>query len=283
MSSILKALKRVEEESTPLQSYQSPSGPIDSKQALSANTKKRWHLRRLTHLLLILILVCGGVTLVFSQREILIAGLSFMFPPDTPTDNAQAKNRTDIYRAKIPAAAPVQNQTQPKTVSRLPEQTQTSASTVRDKKFQSRSTSGKQRSAGRTVVPHQKQPGTRSRVTPKAKVVPPPRQTPTPSVSASLNKTKPRNRPQAVRPAAERPQPVRPKPRRTYDRINDDNLRLQALAWADDAARRMAVINGRIVHEGESVDGYQILKIREEDVIIQQSGKSWRLEFGLQH
>jgi type II secretory pathway component PulC len=98
-----------------------------------------------------------------------------------------------------------------------------------------------------------------------------------------LNKTKPRNRPQAVRPAAERPQPVRPKPRRTYDRINDDNLRLQALAWADDAARRMAVINGRIVHEGESVDGYQILKIREEDVIIQQSGKSWRLEFGLQH
>ncbi len=54
------------------------------------------------------------------------------------------------------------------------------------------------------------------------------------------------------------------------------------MAWAEDADRRMVVINDRIVHEGESVDGYLILKIREEDVIIQQGGKSWRLEFGLQ-
>ena len=44
----------------------------------------------------------------------------------------------------------------------------------------------------------------------------------------------------------------------------------------------MVVINGRIVHEGESVDGYQVLKIRREDVVVDQGGKSWRLEFGLQ-
>jgi hypothetical protein len=53
------------------------------------------------------------------------------------------------------------------------------------------------------------------------------------------------------------------------------------LAWSDDAARRMAVINGRIVHEGESVDGYQVVKIRAEDVIVKEGGKSWSLEFGL--
>jgi hypothetical protein len=44
----------------------------------------------------------------------------------------------------------------------------------------------------------------------------------------------------------------------------------------------MAVINSRIVREGESVDGYQVVKIREEDVILNQDGKSWLLEFGLQ-
>jgi hypothetical protein len=44
----------------------------------------------------------------------------------------------------------------------------------------------------------------------------------------------------------------------------------------------MAVINGRIVHEGDSVDGYQVLKIRQEDVIVSENGKSWRLAFGLQ-
>ena len=68
----------------------------------------------------------------------------------------------------------------------------------------------------------------------------------------------------------------------TYDRIDDAKLKLQALAWSEDADRRMAVINGRIVHEGESVDGFQIKKIREEDVVVSQGGKSWRLEFGLQ-
>ena len=68
----------------------------------------------------------------------------------------------------------------------------------------------------------------------------------------------------------------------TYDRLNDSKLKLQALAWFDDADRRMAVINDRIVHEGESVDGYQVTKIRQEDVIVKNGGKSWRLEFGLQ-
>lgn len=61
----------------------------------------------------------------------------------------------------------------------------------------------------------------------------------------------------------------------------DSKLKLQALAWSDDTVKRMAVINGRIVHEGESVDGYQVVEIRAEEVIVNAGGKSWRLEFGL--
>jgi type II secretory pathway component PulC len=87
------------------------------------------------------------------------------------------------------------------------------------------------------------------------------------------------NRPTAPATAAQKPVPTKP---RDYDRIDNSKLNLQALAWSDDAARRMVVINGRIVHEGESVDGYQVLKIRREDVVVDQGGKSWRLEFGLQ-
>ena len=82
-------------------------------------------------------------------------------------------------------------------------------------------------------------------------------------------------------PATQTKKPMRANPRVTYDRIEDPKLKLQALAWSDDAARRMAVINGRIVHEGESVDGFQVMTIREEDVIVKEGGKSWRLEFGL--
>jgi hypothetical protein len=44
----------------------------------------------------------------------------------------------------------------------------------------------------------------------------------------------------------------------------------------------MAVINGRIVREGESADGYQINQIRQEDVVVSDGRQSWSLEFGLQ-
>ena len=106
------------------------------------------------------------------------------------------------------------------------------------------------------------------------KDLPPPDSAPAQSVTAQKG-----TRPTA--PAASAKQPAKPRSRETYDRIADSKLKLQALAWSDDAARRMAVINGRIVHEGESVDGYQVVEIRAEDVIVNEGGKSWRLEFGL--
>ena len=58
-------------------------------------------------------------------------------------------------------------------------------------------------------------------------------------------------------------------------------LKLQAIAWSDDPARRMAVINNHIVREGETVDGFSITKIRRDDVIVNDGTTSWRLEFSL--
>jgi type II secretory pathway component PulC len=68
---------------------------------------------------------------------------------------------------------------------------------------------------------------------------------------------------------------------RTYAKLTDAKIKLQALAWSSDATRRMAVINGRIVREGESMDGYQINQIRQDDVVVSDGRQSWRLEFGL--
>jgi type II secretory pathway component PulC len=63
--------------------------------------------------------------------------------------------------------------------------------------------------------------------------------------------------------------------------IDDSKLKLQAIAWSDDAARRMAVINNHIVREGEAVDGFSITKIREDDVIVNDGTTSWRVKFSL--
>lgn len=63
--------------------------------------------------------------------------------------------------------------------------------------------------------------------------------------------------------------------------FSDSKLKLQAIAWAHEASQRLAVINNRIVREGDSVDGYSIIQIRSEDVIVNDGTESWRLEFSL--
>ena len=68
---------------------------------------------------------------------------------------------------------------------------------------------------------------------------------------------------------------------KTYAKLTDDKIKLQALAWSSDATRRMAVINGRIVREGASMEGYQIDQIRKDDVVVSDGSQSWSLEFGL--
>jgi hypothetical protein len=72
-------------------------------------------------------------------------------------------------------------------------------------------------------------------------------------------------------------------PNRQYPvpRINDSKLLLQAIAWSNDSSQRLAVINNRIVREGETVDGYSITEIRQEDVVLNDGTNAWRLEFSL--
>ncbi len=67
----------------------------------------------------------------------------------------------------------------------------------------------------------------------------------------------------------------------TLSVITDSKLKLQAIAWSDEAARRMAVINNHIVREGETVDGFTITNIRRDDVIVNDGSSSWRLKFSL--
>ncbi|UCF93783.1 MAG: general secretion pathway protein GspB [Desulfobacterales bacterium] len=64
--------------------------------------------------------------------------------------------------------------------------------------------------------------------------------------------------------------------------MEDSDLKLEAIAWSSDATGRLAVINGHVVREGESVEGFIVRQIRQEDVVLNDGKQSWRLEFGLQ-
>ncbi len=56
-------------------------------------------------------------------------------------------------------------------------------------------------------------------------------------------------------------------------------LTLQAISWSADPARRLAVINGRLCREGEPVDGYVLVRISTDDVLLSDGRISARLVF----
>jgi hypothetical protein len=204
LSSILKALKRIEGRSPPPQSFPALPDSVDAKQAVNSNARKRWLLRRFITVSLVLLVIVVTAFIIFQQRQFVI---SKIFPAGSPVAKQQkskaAEEKSKIFRAKIP----------PATVKQAPKKPEPTRSA---------------RQQIKTVALGQK--------TKKAK---------------------------------------------TYAKLNDSKIKLQALAWSSDAAKRMAVINGRIVREVESVDGYQINQIRQEDVVVSDGRQSWSLEFGL--
>ncbi len=64
------------------------------------------------------------------------------------------------------------------------------------------------------------------------------------------------------------------------ERLPEGRLKIQAIAWAPDAQERMAVINNRILREGESVEGYMVLKIAQDQILLGAEGRRWRAVFG---
>ncbi len=64
-----------------------------------------------------------------------------------------------------------------------------------------------------------------------------------------------------------------------FPSLKNDNLRVQAISWADDPASRITVINNRILQEGDSFQGYRLVIIEKDSVILHYSGSDYRLEF----
>lgn len=85
----------------------------------------------------------------------------------------------------------------------------------------------------------------------------------------------------AAQPDAE---PKRMSPSDVYEKtppLTDGRLRVHAIAWSQQPAERMAVINSRVVHEGDSVEDFVIVVIRPDDVVVREKEKGvWRVEFG---
>lgn len=57
-------------------------------------------------------------------------------------------------------------------------------------------------------------------------------------------------------------------------------LKLHAISWSDDPARRIAVINATLVKEGRKIDGALVSRIERDYVVIEKNGEELMLPFG---
>ena len=62
--------------------------------------------------------------------------------------------------------------------------------------------------------------------------------------------------------------------------MTDGRLKVQAIAWSSVVEERMAVINDRIVHQGDAVEGFIVVAVEPEQVVVREGQQMWAVPFG---
>ena len=224
MSAILKALRKIEQESSGEIQAPSFSKNLDAKKAIHQRARKAWLLRRLASVL-IPVLVLGA-----------IIGLALAFKPFLLGSNPFSSPVSQVHGEEQKAAGPPAPE-QRKEYGQAPERAFKAQTAPRENTVSEPSTGsspGKDRPAA-------------SRKSSEAETTH--RDAGIPSLLAE-------SRSQAE------PGPV---------------LELQAIVWSDDPPSCFAVINGRIVRSGGTVDGVSVVEIGQEAVSLKLGDKTWTM------
>jgi Type II secretion system protein B len=268
LSTILKALKRIDHTTPPPEDLQSRPLRIDTKETLKARVFKIWLYRKLYLSLILLVAVVAAGWLAYSQKDLILSKLPL----------GSASEKVPIYQAKInPNSNPSEHRAEKSTATSGRQDIQINANAAKHPAEADRSTKPLPQVPSRQKKPILSTPDKTgsSGQTPTAK--PEIFQTQM-SDSQKAVEHAPLQSPTA---ATEKAQARPTQELRSYRRLDDDKLKLQAIAWSKEAAQRIAVINGHVVREGESVEGFSVNQIRREDVIVNDGTESWQLEFSL--
>lgn len=109
------------------------------------------------------------------------------------------------------------------------------------------------------------------------KVAPPPKAAPPPAVKKIPAETR-RAGPSA---SAAEPEPEPDRSAATDLPVLTTDLKLQAISWAPLPGHRLAVINGNILREGAGLEGYVIVGIFRDEVVVRKGSEQWKLVFNI--
>ncbi len=62
--------------------------------------------------------------------------------------------------------------------------------------------------------------------------------------------------------------------------FGETKIELQAIAWSSEPKNRLAVINGLVIREGESIDNATVMHIGKDEIIFRKEGLEWKQLFG---
>jgi outer membrane biosynthesis protein TonB len=264
LSSILDALKKAEQESTPDRGVDSPWSPLPAQPDRQGF---RWWVP------LGIVVVVGVSGLVAWQALSPEATRSALpvspAPPSSKSGDASAPAVATAQQARPATPVPVPAASPPPSAKKVP------PSTV------ARITPPAASPPARPV--NQPPPATVSTPEPMVATSSPPAQTqrqataPPPVPVAAPAAPQPRPTMSA---AATGPPPAAPADTEKTFRT-DPRIDLQALVWAPEAAARFVVINNRLVKEGGSVDNIAVLKINPDDVLLAEGTDRWHVEFNV--
>ncbi|MBN2122867.1 MAG: hypothetical protein JW821_01120 [Deltaproteobacteria bacterium] len=243
MSSILKALKKVEKQGAKQDVIPTFPQKIDTKKSVNQRVRGPWLLHRLLTGVLILVILVGGAWFLWTH------GRSMMGPPVSGKDAPPVQGE----EARVAAVAmPVEKGEAPqgpgKEVGKI--------------------TAGQPAPAERPPAEPGPAPVPEKRPPAEAPVIPgaPPatKVAVSPAPVASV-KAAPLSSP------ARRQVPERP--------VDEGAYKLEAVVWSKDPAGRFAVINGQIVRAGGAVGDLSVREIGRDFVAVRSGDRDWEMRF----
>jgi hypothetical protein len=263
LSSILKALKKAEEQSPKLDVPSDVLKKVDTKEALSRRAKHSRTHHRVALTALVLILAGVGTWFVFFSNEPfrILQGKGEAVRPALP-----GKAVSPATVATTPAPAPgVARDKIPSAADSEPEPRQEKAASIAAPAPEAE----RQESASKTPAPEtQREKGAEPR-----RVKEPQAFMPEPG-RAERQEMEP---PKVDRRAAVPPPP--PPSRAPQDNSEASQYKLEAIVWAESEQSRFAVINGQILRSGGSIGGLSVLSVGRDYVSVRSNGRDWELRF----
>lgn len=285
MSTILKSLKKLEQEKEaryytgPAAGYNGP-GSVSMHGAKHSWIKSAWLKRSLVA---VIILGLGASSLYFYQqsqdiqhqakqdRSPQLTTRNTAKQPQQKTTSSGGNKAATTAPRKPPASIQklIQKTRPPETVQRKP-------STPR--KFQPPPVSNSESSAMERRSPLSSKGSVAANENSIKKTTP--ASTPAAGPSRNVVNTTP-SKQSAAKQVKSQPAKAPVESYRNVSALTDGRLKVQAIVWSRIPEDRMTVINSRVLHEGDTVDGFTLIVIRPDDVVVKEGdGVTWRIIFG---